>query len=146
MKPEVVNSKDSMGGDAKSKALAQNLKDIVAANAASMAKDFHAIEPRMYGMGPMSPTSDINYPEISLPLKDVLEAKDWKVGNRYGIELVVEMTGLTDRIGSGGRVEFSVIGIKPGDEIAKPKEVTDAETKVEDGEDQEGGPEQDDGE
>lgn len=70
------------------------------------------------------------YPEFSIGLKHLPEAKDWKVGNKYKVTLELEQTGLSIKekkdadefdINWGNRAEFNIIGIEVQENKKKEK-------------------------
>lgn len=74
------------------------------------------------GVGPLKQgKSKPIYPTISLGLEHIPEAKNWKVGKTYRIELELKMTGI-----SQGRyrneAEFEVHGIEPESDADEEKE------------------------
>ncbi len=61
------------------------------------------------------------YPSLSLPLSDIPEAKDWKVGEPYTIELTVKMKSIhQDK--TGGDVSFEIVKLGVEDEEEEGEE------------------------
>lgn len=96
------------------------LDKIIAENRKSLSKGFNAVNPRNYSELDISPVR-AHYPEFTLPLKSIPEAKKWEVGCRYNLEIVVEQVAVNDRIGQESNVSFSVIGVKAGEKVSKGK-------------------------
>lgn len=112
------------------------LREVISENMASMPKGFDAIDPGKPGSD-IGPMPYINYPTFHMSLKDIPEAKKWQVGERYTLEVVVEMTGMSDRIGQKPNVDFSIIGVKAGEHVDTPASAKKAEKAVEDQDDSE---------
>lgn len=111
MMPEEKGQKKSSYAEAVRKAHSQNM--------ASMSKGFVAVHPKSYDLE--EPMMDVHYPEFSLKLKDIPEAKNWEVGKRYKLELIVEQVSMSDRKGREPDVEFSIVGIKAGGPASNSK-------------------------
>lgn len=94
---------------------------------ASMAKGFNAIEPDNSHFG--CEVGEINtkkprlyFPNFELKVEDIPTAKGWEVGEKYRLELVVEMTAMESRVGQEPRVRFDVLGVKPAGEVESKKD------------------------
>lgn len=79
------------------------------------------IKPRVneYMEGPMAMSSskkksDPIYPTVRIDLEHIPEAKDWKVGDEYTIEMKVRMTGLSQSRFDNS-AEFEIREIETGD-------------------------------
>ena len=70
------------------------------------------------GSGPMKPKkSEPRYPTIRIDLEHIPEAKDWKVGKSYGIEMVVKMVGISQsRFDNSAEFEIRKIGVEDAKE------------------------------
>lgn len=61
-------------------------------------------------------------PHISFSLEDLPEAKDWKPGNAYDLNIRVVQKSLVNEEGSEGHAGFEVVGIKvPADQPSNKK-------------------------
>lgn len=72
-----------------------------------------------YTVGPSLKTkkSPPRYPTVRLDLDTVPEAKDWKVGKTYGLEMVVKMVGLSQsRFDNSAEFEIRKIGTEDAKE------------------------------
>lgn len=57
------------------------------------------------------------YPKIRLDLDTIPEAKDWKIGKQYGIEMVVKMVGLSiSKYDNSAEFEIRKIGAEDAEE------------------------------
>ena len=81
----------------------------------SMAKGFKAVTPTNYELEEENREQQLYFPSFCLKLKDVPEAKSWKIGEKYNLEVFVEMKGLRDRgdNASQSEVDFNILGVKP---------------------------------
>lgn len=65
--------------------------------------------------------SEPRYPTIRLDLDTIPEAKDWKVGNTYRIEMEVKMTGISQSRFDNSS-EFEVRSIEADDDVGEAEE------------------------
>jgi len=72
------------------------------------------------------------YPTFNISLKDFPDAKDWKVGEKYVIEMTVRQSSMSQRKGGEGDVSFEILEIEGESE----------EEEVEEGENEETGPDE----
>ena len=81
---------------------------------ASMAKGFTAVTPTNYELDEEKREKELYFPSFCLKLKDIQEAKSWKVGEKYKLEVFVEMKGLRDRGDDANQseVDFNILGVK----------------------------------
>ena len=79
-----------------------------------MAKGFNPVAPNNYELEEEEREKELYFPTFCLKLKDIPEAKNWKVGEQYKMEIMVEMKGLRDRGDDNmkSEVDFSVLGVK----------------------------------
>lgn len=70
------------------------------------------------GMGPMKQKkSEPRYPTIRLELDTLPEAKDWKVGESYHLEMEVKMVGISQsRFDNSAEFEIRQIGTEDQEE------------------------------
>ena len=61
-----------------------------------------------------------HYPSFGIELEHLPEAKNWKVGNPYGINLEVKMSGITIE-DDYERASFDITGIETISKLAKKK-------------------------
>lgn len=64
----------------------------------------------------VSKAADVIYPNVSLSLDALPEAKDWKVGKTYDVTLRVKQTGMhlsKGKSGDNGSAQFDIVGIHP---------------------------------
>ena len=106
--PEEISS--PMKGD-----MAKVLKKKAEEHYSSMAKGFKAVSPNNYELEEEKREQELYFPSFCLKLKDIPEAKDWKVGEKYKLEVYVEQKGLRDRGEDemNSEVEFNILGVKP---------------------------------
>jgi hypothetical protein len=80
----------------------------------SMAKGFTAVTPTNYELEEEKRDSQLYFPSFCLKLKDIPEAKEWKVGEKYKLEVYVEQKGLRDRGDDAmqSEVDFNILGVK----------------------------------
>lgn len=81
---------------------------------ASMSKGFKAVSPENSMLESVNEPK-LYFPNFRIKLKDLPEAKKWKVGEKYNLELSVEMSSIRDSKTEDGSVEFNVLGIKTDD-------------------------------
>lgn len=83
----------------------------------SMAKGFKAVTPTNWELEEEKMEKELYFPSFCVKLKDVPVAKNWKVGEKYSLEMQVEMKGLRDRGDDSmqSEVEFNILGIKSND-------------------------------
>ena len=78
-----------------------------------------------YAIGPSLKTkkSEPRYPTIRLDLETVPEAKDWKIGKTYRIEMEVKMTGISQsRFDNSAEFEVRAIEADDGAEDTETEE------------------------
>lgn len=74
--------------------------------------------------GEISKPSEVIFPNVSIPLTVIPEAKDWKVGKTYEITLRLKQTGMhMNKAASGdrGAAQFDIVGVAPHGEATKTK-------------------------
>lgn len=84
------------------------------------------IKGESYGKSEMAmpSKSDKFWPHVSIPMKVLPEAKDWKVGQEYVVTLKLRQTGMHMSKGSHGdhgSAEFDIIGIDPSGKMKESK-------------------------
>lgn len=73
----------------------------------------------------MNPLASNERPRLHIPVEKLKEAKDWKVGKKYVLELEVEMVGLNkDPYSEGICADFLVKKAKPLGEKSKLDELS----------------------
>lgn len=71
-------------------------------------------------------------PNIRIPLSDIPEAKDWKVGDKYFLEFDSKLIGLHQDEKSGkGYAEFEVVGMEEPETEEEESEEEDEEDEDE---------------
>lgn len=94
---------------------ADELKKATNEHMASMAKGFSAVKPNNNEYGGMiesSASKVLYFPNFELKQSDIPESKDWEVGKRYPVEVMLEMTSMEARKGKEPTVRFDVVGVK----------------------------------
>lgn len=93
------------------------LKKATDEHMASMAKGFSAVKPDNNEWdGPTESSSKVLYfPNFQLKQSDIPESKNWEVGKRYSVEMMLEMTAMEARKGKEPTVRFDVVGLKVDD-------------------------------
>lgn len=103
---------ETIGSSPKNKDVVSALKKKVSEHMASVAKDFQAVTPENYMLEEKEHSQRLYLPCFELKQKDIPESKNWEVGKRYQMMIEVEMTAVTDRIGSEPEVKFDIVGVK----------------------------------
>lgn len=83
------------------------------------------IKPKSYGseLGPIREKSDKIYPRIHIDLEHIPEAKKWKVGDTYHIEMELKMTGLSiSRFQNDAEFEIREIGTEADEKEEKEED------------------------
>ena len=90
------------------------LKKATNEHMSSMAKGFSAIKPNNNEFGGMIESSSkvLYFPNFELKQSDIPESKDWEVGKRYSVEMMLEMTSMEVRKGKEPTVRFDLVGVK----------------------------------
>lgn len=91
------------------------LKKATNEHMSSMAKGFEAIKPNNNQYGELCEPSNskvLYFPNFELKQSDIPESKEWEVGKRYPVEMMLEMTQMEARKGKGPTVRFDVVGVK----------------------------------
>lgn len=73
------------------------------------------------------------YPEFSLSLKQFPMAKDWKVGEKYHLELTVRQSRMSQGKGNDGSVTFEILEIEgetPEEDMNEEEEGADEEEET----------------
>lgn len=92
------------------------LKKATDEHMASMAKGFNAVKPdNDFGGMIESPNKVLYFPNFQLKQSDIPESKNWEVGKRYSVEMMLEMTAMEARKGKEPTVRFDVVGLKVDD-------------------------------
>lgn len=94
------------------------LKKATDEHMASMAKGFSAVKPENNEFGGMIESSSskvLYFPNFQLKQSDIPESKNWEVGKRYSVEMMLEMTAMEARKGKEPTVRFDVVGLKVDD-------------------------------
>jgi hypothetical protein len=76
------------------------------------------IKPTNMSEGGLRPISMPQYPTFSISLKDFPDAKDWKVGETYSIEMKVRQESMHQSKGDKGHVSFEILEIEGDTEEA----------------------------
>ena len=76
--------------------------------------------------GMVGKPSDKHWPNVSIGLDVLPEAKDWKIGKTYEVRLRIRQTGMhmsKGGHGENGSAQFDIVGIDPKGEMKgeKPK-------------------------
>ena len=94
-------------------------KDVVSAikkkaeeHMASMSRDFNGVTPKNWELEEKEREQSLYFPTLDLKLKDVPQAKDWKVGEKYELTIKVNLKEREDSISREPNVCFEVIGVK----------------------------------
>lgn len=94
------------------------------------------ITPRSYKDDmPMSTRDDKHYPTINLSLKDLPEAKDWKVGETYNVSFKLKQVSKNESK-NGGTVTFEICGRHVEDEEDTGEDDNDNEEEDSDDDDE----------
>lgn len=78
------------------------------------------------------PINEPRYPTFSISLKDFPDAKNWKVGETYSIEMKVRQESMHQSKGGIGNVSFEIMEI---DGETEEEEGSEGETNIEESED-----------
>lgn len=70
------------------------------------------IKPKKFSRSLKVPQDMPTYPSFSISLKDFPDAKDWKVGQTYKIEMTVKQSGMSQYKGSDGSAQFEILEIE----------------------------------
>ena len=90
--------------------MAKVLKKKAEEHYSSMTKGFKAVTPTNYELEEEKMEKELYFPSFCLRLKDLPEAKDWKVGEKYKLEVYVEQKGLRDRGDDEMKLTYNING------------------------------------
>ena len=95
------------------------LKKATEEHMASMAKGFTAVKPDNDQFGcEIGSSKTLYFPNFQLKQTDIPESKDWEVGERYPVEMMLEMTSMEARKGKEPTVRFDVVGVRSSKKVA----------------------------
>lgn len=120
---------DKTSYEEQKKKQANALKQATEEHMASMAKGFSGVTPQNSEYELEMPSGGgkvLYFPNFTLKQSDIPESKDWEVGKRYPVEVMLEMTSMESRKGKEPTVRFDVVGIK-SKKVAKTEDEEDDE-------------------
>lgn len=71
-------------------------------------------------------------PNLRIPLTDIPEAKDWKVGDKYFLEFDSKLTGVHQSKDGKGYAEFEIVAMEEPETEEEESEEEDEEDEGED--------------
>lgn len=96
----------------KQKDVVSSLRKKAEEHMASMSGDFNGVTPTNWELEEKEREKSLYFPSLELKMKDVPQAKDWKVGEKYEITIKVNLKEKEDSISREPKVCFEVIGVK----------------------------------